>query len=93
MLEKRRYRHIKFGEFHFGVIVVDPPRKGLDAQTVRLVARYPHILYISCNPEALLGNLASLSTTHQVVRFAVFDHFPYTTHVECGVWLQLKNTV
>jgi tRNA (uracil-5-)-methyltransferase len=23
----------------------------------------------------------------EIVRFAVFDHFPYTSHLECGVYL------
>ena len=53
--------------------------------------RYVQVLYISCNPEAMLQNAArghdgagGLSKTHDLVRFAVFDHFPYTRHIECG---------
>ena len=53
--------------------------------------RYVQVLYISCNPEAMLKNASrghdgsgGLSKTHDLVRFAVFDHFPYTRHVECG---------
>ena len=46
--------------------------------------------YISCNPPQLLANLraAGLDRTHAVRRFAVFDHFPYTPHIECGVYLR-----
>ena len=40
------------------VILVDPPRCGLDATTRELVALYEHVLYISCNPKALLTDLA-----------------------------------
>lgn len=53
--------------------------------------RYPEVLYISCNPEAMFDNATrdndgdgGLSKTHELVRFAVFDHFPYTRHIECG---------
>jgi hypothetical protein len=28
-----------------------------------------------------------LSATHEIARFAFFDHFPYTKHVECGALL------
>lgn len=35
------------------VLLVDPPRAGLDAPTLALARRFEHILYISCNPSAL----------------------------------------
>lgn len=70
------------------VILVDPPRCGLDADTLKLVAAFEHILYISCNPSSLLAGLdASLGATHEVRRWAVFDHFAYTNHLEMGVLL------
>jgi tRNA (uracil-5-)-methyltransferase len=76
------------------VVLVDPPRAGLDGETLRLVARFEHILYISCNPSSLLAELdASLGATHEVRRFAVFDHFPYTRHLECGVQLRRRGLV
>ncbi len=39
------------------VLLVDPPRAGLDAPTLRICHRFDHILYISCNPKALHQNL------------------------------------
>ena len=69
------------------VVLVDPPRAGLDQATVELVRKVERILYISCNPETLRENLIALSDTHQVERFAMFDQFPYTHHVETGVLL------
>ncbi|TGD73628.1 tRNA (uridine(54)-C5)-methyltransferase TrmA [Mangrovimicrobium sediminis] len=68
-------------------VFVDPPRAGLDAQTLAMVAGFDNILYISCNPETLAANLAQLTATHAVQRFALFDQFPYTDHMECGVLL------
>ena len=35
------------------------------------------------------GALGGLAATHELARFAVFDHFPYTEHVECGsLWIR-----
>jgi tRNA (uracil-5-)-methyltransferase len=69
-------------------IFVDPPRSGLDDDTVKLVQGYSRILYISCNPETLCANLETLQQTHRVSRLALFDQFPYTHHMECGVLLE-----
>ena len=68
-------------------------RRGLDTDTVSVLQRYDHVLYISCNPAALRENLEVLGITHLVARFAVFDHFPYTNHLECGVYLRRKDAL
>ena len=73
-------------------VLVDPPRSGLDDETLAMVQGYANIVYISCNPETLKDNLAVLSETHDVVRFALFDQFPFTHHVESGVFLQKRQT-
>jgi tRNA (uracil-5-)-methyltransferase len=72
-------------------ILVDPPRAGLDPATEQLVSGFNDIIYISCNPQTLALNLETLCKTHQVQRFALFDQFPYTHHIECGVWLKKIN--
>ncbi|MCO6506877.1 MAG: tRNA (uridine(54)-C5)-methyltransferase TrmA, partial [Snodgrassella sp.] len=33
-------------------------------------------------------NLQILLTTHEVKRAAMFDQFPFTPHIESGVWLK-----
>jgi len=68
-------------------VFVDPPRAGLDDETEKMVANFDAIIYISCNPETLANNLQSLIHTHRLERFALFDQFPYTDHMECGVLL------
>lgn len=78
---------INLADYNCETIFVDPPRAGLDADTVKLVANYKNIIYISCNPETLHNNMQELAKTHKVERFAVFDQFPYTHHLECGVVL------
>lgn len=45
------------------VVVVDPPRKGLDEQTIRTILQMgaPKVLYISCDPGSLARDLAKLT--------------------------------
>ncbi|SDK14944.1 tRNA (uridine(54)-C5)-methyltransferase TrmA [Microbulbifer yueqingensis] len=83
----RRLRDIDLDSYDFSTVLVDPPRAGLDADTCAMVARFPRILYISCNPDTQLDNLAELSKTHRIERFALFDQFPYTDHTETGLLL------
>lgn len=84
----RRLEGINLTEFDCQTILVDPPRAGLDDDTLTMVKEYSNIVYISCNPETLKQNLHILEKTHKVIRFALFDQFPYTHHAECGVFLQ-----
>ena len=82
-----RLRHITLDEYRFSTLLVDPPRCGLDATTLALAARFDRILYISCNPQTLRENVLALRATHRIEQLALFDQFPYTHHLECGVLL------
>ena len=88
--EFNRLQGIDLQSYQCETIFVDPPRSGLDSETEKMVQAYPRILYISCNPETLCRNLETLSQTHNVTRLALFDQFPYTHHMECGVLLTRK---
>ena len=77
-------------DYDLRTIFVDPPRAGLDTGTLQMACGFPAILYISCNPQTLADNLATLCRSHRIEEFALFDQFPYTDHMECGVLL-LKN--
>ncbi|GHB27612.1 tRNA (uridine(54)-C5)-methyltransferase TrmA [Salinicola rhizosphaerae] len=74
----------------FSTVLVDPPRAGLDADSCEPLMRYERIVYISCNPDTLAGNLEQLTRTHRVTRMALFDQFPWTDHCECGVLLERR---
>lgn len=89
-VEKRRTKDLGLDSCDFTTVLVDPPRSGLDDETVKQVQSYENILYISCNPETLKLNLETLTQTHELKRFAIFDQFPYTEHLECGVYLTRK---
>jgi tRNA (uracil-5-)-methyltransferase len=86
-----RLKDIHLDDFDFSTVFVDPPRSGLDENTVELVRRFDNIVYISCNPDTLYKNIQALSNTHSITQFALFDQFPYTDHRECGTILQRKG--
>lgn len=88
--EFKRLEGIDLKDYQCETIFVDPPRSGLDDKTVELVKSYPQILYISCNPDTLCSNLETLIKTHKINKLALFDQFPYTHHMECGVWLEKR---
>jgi tRNA (uracil-5-)-methyltransferase len=85
--EYRRMEGVDLGEYRFSTLFVDPPRSGLDAPTLALAAGFERILYISCNQQSLLENVAALDATHVITAAAAFDQFPYTDHLECGLLL------
>ena len=78
---------VDLDQYRFSTLFVDPPRSGLDAPTLALAAGFEHILYISCNQQSLLENVAALHATHAITAAAAFDQFPYTEHLECGLLL------
>ncbi|HEX2293068.1 MAG TPA: 23S rRNA (uracil(1939)-C(5))-methyltransferase RlmD [Gaiellaceae bacterium] len=69
------------------VVVVDPPRAGLSNKAVRRLGRIgaPRIVYVSCNPTTLAGNLKQLREDwgYELQHARAVDMFPHTPHVEC----------
>ncbi|MGJ0456344.1 tRNA (uridine(54)-C5)-methyltransferase TrmA [Aliarcobacter cryaerophilus] len=89
-----RLKNIDLKSYDFDTIFMDPPRSGLDDTTRALAKNFPNIIYISCNPETLHRDLQELLKTHKIVRFALFDQFAYSEHIECGVILEKNaNTI
>ncbi len=82
-----RLEGIDLDRFDFSHVFVDPPRAGLDAKSLEFIGRFPHIVYISCNPETLERDLEVLFSRYRIEHFAIFDQFPYTHHLESGVIL------
>lgn len=83
-------QQVCLADYDCQTILVDPPRSGLSTQSIAMVKQYRSIIYISCNPETLTENLHQLTDTHSITELAVFDQFPYTPHLECGVVLVQK---
>ncbi|PJE80864.1 tRNA/tmRNA (uracil-C(5))-methyltransferase [invertebrate metagenome] len=85
-----RLRSIDLDSYHFSTVFIDPPRAGLDPETLGLVQRLDRVVYISCNPETLKKNLSTLVKSHRIQKMALFDQFPYTHHAEMGVLLERR---
>jgi len=85
-----RMKDVDLKSYNFSTIFVDPPRSGLDDLTRPMVSEFERIIYISCNPETLARDLVEIEKTHDIVESALFDQFPYTHHIESGVFLVRK---
>lgn len=77
---------------NYDVIVVDPPRAGLDSVTINklLESNVKKIVYVSCNLITLARDIKLLSSKYDVKDMTLFDMFPNTKHVESVVYLKLK---
>ena len=72
------------------VIVVDPPRKGLNADTIEALDKMSprRIVYVSCDPATLARDVALLKERgYQVQSAQAADLFPRCAHVESIVCL------
>jgi len=76
------------------VVVVDPPRKGLDKNTIENIKNIKpkKVIYISCNPATLIRDLSYLEDKYKIKEIQPVDMFPFTSHVECCSVLELKES-
>ena len=75
------------------VVMVDPPRKGLDNKSIDNILKiHPRkVVYISCNPATLVRDLAKFEGLYELKSIKPVDMFPFTSHVEVCALLELKN--
>ncbi len=86
--EFKRLKGISLDSYNFSHIFVDPPRAGLDGKSLEFISQFDNIIYISCNPTTLKRDLDRLKDRFKIKKFAIFDQFAYTNHLECGVVLK-----
>ena len=74
------------------VVIVDPPRSGLDKKTVSylLDEKVKKIVYVSCDLMTLTRDLEYLKELYDIKEITPVDMFPNTYHVECVSLLELK---
>jgi 23S rRNA (uracil1939-C5)-methyltransferase len=77
----------------FDVIVVDPPRQGLDDKFIDAIlkSKVKRVIYASCNPQTLAKNLKRLTEKYMVNSITPLDMFPNTPLVESVTTLTLKK--
>jgi 23S rRNA (uracil1939-C5)-methyltransferase len=73
------------------LVLLDPPRAGLIGSAcdhVRAISA-ERIIYVSCNPEALMRDLVRLAEVgYEVLTIQPVDMFPHTAHIETVVELR-----
>ncbi len=80
----------KCGDKEKTTVVVDPPRKGLDAALIRYLAekQMKKIVYVSCDPDTLARDCAMFrGLGYEIGNVTPVDMFPKTGHVESVVLL------
>jgi tRNA/tmRNA/rRNA uracil-C5-methylase (TrmA/RlmC/RlmD family) len=69
-----------------GVVIVDPPRKGLDRPLLNRLLQEPpkRLIYLSCGIDALLRESAEIQEKGllYLTHLSAFNYFPFTQHVE-----------
>jgi 23S rRNA (uracil1939-C5)-methyltransferase len=74
------------------VVVVDPPRAGLAGKALKRLGEIaaPRIVYVSCNPTTLAGDVKALLEEYgyELRRVQPVDMFPHTPHVEAVALLE-----
>ena len=72
------------------VIIVDPPRNGLDKLVVESIIKsnVTKIIYVSCNSATQARDLNILSEYYNLTKSQAIDMFPQTYHVENVVLLE-----
>lgn len=92
-VEKKLPEFIKKNNINPDVIFIDPPRKGCDKTAIYTILNIvpKKIVYVSCNPSTLARDLKMFEEKYDIKEITPVDMFPFTSHVECCVLLELKN--
>lgn len=74
------------------LIIVDPPREGLDKITKENIKRInpKTIVYVSCEPSTLMRDLNDLKDNYNIKEISICDMFPNTYHIESIALLEQK---
>ena len=68
------------------VVVLNPPRAGVDATVPALIAaqtsQVERVVYVSCDPATLARDINRLGPRWRVSAAVAFDMFPQTSHIE-----------
>ncbi|MEG2366122.1 MAG: 23S rRNA (uracil(1939)-C(5))-methyltransferase RlmD [Alistipes sp.] len=78
---------------HPDVIILDPPRAGVDEPVIEVILRAApeRIVYVSCNPATQARDLALMDAAYRVECIQPVDMFPHTHHVENVVKLVRRS--
>lgn len=71
-------------EINEDVVVVDPPRSGLDDKTRIIIinSNIKKLVYVSCNPITLARDINIFKDKYDIIDITLVDNFPNTVHME-----------
>lgn len=77
-------KKLKDLNFNPNIIIVDPPRNGLNKETLDNVLNFKvdQIIYVSCDPMTFVRDLNILNEYYDIKEITPFDMFPNTHHIE-----------
>ena len=75
------------------VVIVDPPRKGLDNKTIQNLCnlKLDRLVYVSCNSATLMRDFQELENVYKINSITPVDNFCYSSHIECVAVLKMKE--
>ena len=75
-----------------GIIIADPPRKGIDSETLKAIdSSSAHtLIYLSCEPKTQKRDIGMLEN-FEIAEITAYDMFPNTIHVESLAILKRKE--
>jgi len=78
---------------NFDTLIVDPPRAGLDKNTINFIKeKLPKkIIYVSCDANTLMRDLKLLEDNYIINTYKILDMFSYSYHLESFVVLKTKG--
>lgn len=84
---------LKFKDKLIDVMIVDPPRKGLDINVINTIIekQIDKIVYVSCDIATLARDLQLLEEKYEIKDVTLVDMFPQTADVETVALLSRKN--
>lgn len=76
------------------IVIVDPPRRGLDENTINNIQKLgvKKVVYISCNPATMVRDLKMMEEDYTIESVQPVDMFPFTSHVECVALMCRKES-
>lgn len=77
----------------FDVVIIDPPRSGLEEKGQNMMLKFMpnNIISMSCNPVTLIKDIRALSKNYRIKSIQIFDMFPQTKHLETLIFLEKKK--
>ena len=93
IIQYKQFGHDEWKEREVDVLLVDPPRSGMDDKMLDAITQAlpKKIIYISCNPSTLAKNLKVLKHNYHVTTILPYDLFPHTPHIESITVLERDN--